>query len=171
MIIYCPIVKHPLATVPKEAGVLVADAYLSSFPCTLPLFFRCTLFCFFKVYDPKTLRYDQPYATGNCAGEGICGTCFVEVRSKAIVETIFFSLSARSWRLHGMLARHAFDVFLVSRLLPITCACFIYLAYLLPCSTFTSSTLSAEAAAYSWKATTRVCCPIDWNVEPSISES
>lgn len=33
-----------------------------------------------QVYDPKTLRYDQPYATGNCAGEGICGTCFVEVR-------------------------------------------------------------------------------------------
>eukprot|EP00904_Undaria_pinnatifida_P000067 jgi/Undpi1/10060/HiC_scaffold_28.g12514.m1 len=31
------------------------------------------------VYDPKTMRYDQPYATGNCAGEGICGTCFVEV--------------------------------------------------------------------------------------------
>eukprot|EP00752_Nemacystus_decipiens_P004373 g3997.t1 len=35
------------------------------------------------VYDPKTLRYDQPYATGNCAGEGICGTCFVEVQQGA----------------------------------------------------------------------------------------
>ncbi|CAM9101113.1 unnamed protein product [Phaeothamnion confervicola] len=32
-----------------------------------------------EVYDPKTKRYDQPYATGNCGGEGICGTCFVEV--------------------------------------------------------------------------------------------
>ncbi|CAN0329787.1 unnamed protein product, partial [Laminaria digitata] len=31
------------------------------------------------VYDPQTMRYDQPYATGNCAGEGTCGTCFVEV--------------------------------------------------------------------------------------------
>ncbi|CAN0204861.1 unnamed protein product [Ascophyllum nodosum] len=35
------------------------------------------------VYDPKTLRYDQPYATGNCAGEGICGTCFVEIQEGA----------------------------------------------------------------------------------------
>eukprot|EP00903_Cladosiphon_okamuranus_P015477 g14289.t1 len=35
------------------------------------------------VYDPKTLRYDQPYATGNCAGEGTCGTCFVEVQEGA----------------------------------------------------------------------------------------
>lgn len=32
-----------------------------------------------KVYDPRTKRFDQPYATGNCAGEGTCGTCFVEV--------------------------------------------------------------------------------------------
>lgn len=41
--------------------------------------------CVFReqVYDPKTLRYDQPYATGNCAGEGTCGTCFVEVRPSA----------------------------------------------------------------------------------------
>ncbi|CAN0148162.1 unnamed protein product [Pylaiella littoralis] len=35
------------------------------------------------VYDPQTLRYDQPYATGNCAGEGTCGTCFVEVQEGA----------------------------------------------------------------------------------------
>ncbi|CAM9701604.1 unnamed protein product [Choristocarpus tenellus] len=35
------------------------------------------------VYDPKTKRYDQPYATGNCGGEGICGTCFVEVQQGA----------------------------------------------------------------------------------------
>ncbi|CAM9230721.1 unnamed protein product [Discosporangium mesarthrocarpum] len=32
------------------------------------------------VYDPSTKRYDQPYATGNCGGEGICGTCFVEIK-------------------------------------------------------------------------------------------
>mmetsp|Transcript_11850 Transcript_11850/g.14908 ORF Transcript_11850/g.14908 Transcript_11850/m.14908 type:complete len:330 (+) Transcript_11850:3-992(+) len=31
------------------------------------------------VYDPSTKRYDQPYVTGNCGGEGICGTCLVEV--------------------------------------------------------------------------------------------
>eukprot|EP00953_Heterococcus_sp_UTEX-ZZ885_P032951 17178-Heterococcus_DN1.PRE.1 len=24
------------------------------------------------VYDERTKRFDQPYATGNCAGEGIC---------------------------------------------------------------------------------------------------
>lgn len=50
----------------------------SSKPLALPVI---ALFLSGKVYDPKTLRYDQPYATGNCAGEGICGTCFVEVRS------------------------------------------------------------------------------------------
>lgn len=27
------------------------------------------------VYDRRTPRFDQPYITGNCAGEGICGTC------------------------------------------------------------------------------------------------
>ena len=43
------------------------------------LFYSYAALCFPKVYDPKTLRYDQPYATGNCAGEGTCGTCFVEV--------------------------------------------------------------------------------------------
>ncbi|CAN0412615.1 unnamed protein product, partial [Ectocarpus sp. 13 AM-2016] len=36
-----------------------------------------------KVYDPRTKRFDQPYATGNCAGEGTCGTCFVEVQQGA----------------------------------------------------------------------------------------
>jgi len=33
----------------------------------------------FPVYDAKTKRFDQPYVTGNCGGEGICGTCLVEV--------------------------------------------------------------------------------------------
>ncbi|CAM9369157.1 unnamed protein product [Ectocarpus sp. 12 AP-2014] len=35
------------------------------------------------VYDPRTKRFDQPYATGNCAGEGTCGTCFVDVQQGA----------------------------------------------------------------------------------------
>eukprot|EP00635_Sarcinochrysidales_sp_CCMP3193_P001552 CAMPEP_0118918942 /NCGR_PEP_ID=MMETSP1166-20130328/18247_1 /TAXON_ID=1104430 /ORGANISM="Chrysoreinhardia sp, Strain CCMP3193" /LENGTH=306 /DNA_ID=CAMNT_0006859387 /DNA_START=13 /DNA_END=933 /DNA_ORIENTATION=- len=39
------------------------------------LFLRSNL----KLYDPKTKRFDQPYATGDCAGEGICGTCLVDV--------------------------------------------------------------------------------------------
>lgn len=31
------------------------------------------------IYDRKTKRYDQPYITGNCSGEGICGTCLVQI--------------------------------------------------------------------------------------------
>jgi ferredoxin len=31
------------------------------------------------VYSQDTLRFDQPYVTGNCGGEGICGTCLVQV--------------------------------------------------------------------------------------------
>lgn len=56
--------------------------------CLFDVFRRIFVFFFSsflprKVYDPKTLRFDQPYATGNCAGEGTCGTCFVEVRVEA----------------------------------------------------------------------------------------
>mmetsp|Transcript_3890 Transcript_3890/g.5094 ORF Transcript_3890/g.5094 Transcript_3890/m.5094 type:complete len:303 (+) Transcript_3890:26-934(+) len=36
-----------------------------------------------KVYDKKTRRFDQPYATGDCQGEGICGTCLVKVNEGA----------------------------------------------------------------------------------------
>jgi ferredoxin len=32
-----------------------------------------------NLYDPKTHRLDQPRVTGDCGGEGICGTCLVEV--------------------------------------------------------------------------------------------
>jgi ferredoxin len=35
------------------------------------------------VYDPAAKRFDQPYASGNCGGEGICGTCFVQVKEGA----------------------------------------------------------------------------------------
>lgn len=31
------------------------------------------------LYDRDTKRYDMPYATGDCAGEGLCGTCLVKV--------------------------------------------------------------------------------------------
>ena len=33
-----------------------------------------------KLYDESTPRLDQPHITGNCGGEGICGTCLVAVR-------------------------------------------------------------------------------------------
>jgi hypothetical protein len=33
-----------------------------------------------KLYAEDTPRLDQPFATGNCGGEGICGTCLVAVR-------------------------------------------------------------------------------------------
>jgi len=32
-----------------------------------------------KIYDDRTARFDSPYQTGNCAGEGTCGTCVVQV--------------------------------------------------------------------------------------------
>ena len=32
-----------------------------------------------NLYDSKTHRLDQPRVTGDCGGEGICGTCLVEV--------------------------------------------------------------------------------------------
>jgi hypothetical protein len=32
-----------------------------------------------RIYDDRTARFDSPYQTGNCAGEGTCGTCVVQV--------------------------------------------------------------------------------------------
>ena len=32
-----------------------------------------------RLYNRKTKRYDMPFATGDCAGEGLCGTCLVAV--------------------------------------------------------------------------------------------
>ena len=32
-----------------------------------------------QIYDPNTRRYDQPYITGDCGGEGICATCTVDI--------------------------------------------------------------------------------------------
>lgn len=36
-----------------------------------------------KVYDENTWRFDSPYQTGDCGGEGTCGTCVVAVLSGA----------------------------------------------------------------------------------------
>mmetsp|Transcript_15530 Transcript_15530/g.62529 ORF Transcript_15530/g.62529 Transcript_15530/m.62529 type:complete len:198 (-) Transcript_15530:257-850(-) len=36
-----------------------------------------------KLYDPRTKRVDQPFTEGDCAGEGICGTCLVAVEAGA----------------------------------------------------------------------------------------
>jgi ferredoxin len=33
-----------------------------------------------KLYDTNTRRFDMPFAKGDCAGEGLCGTCLVEVQ-------------------------------------------------------------------------------------------
>ena len=33
-----------------------------------------------KLYDPQTKRFDMPYSTGDCAGDGLCGTCLVAVQ-------------------------------------------------------------------------------------------
>lgn len=32
------------------------------------------------LYERDTKRYDMPFATGDCAGEGLCGTCLVKVK-------------------------------------------------------------------------------------------
>lgn len=32
-----------------------------------------------KMYDDRTSRFDSPFQTGNCGGEGTCGTCVVAV--------------------------------------------------------------------------------------------
>ena len=33
------------------------------------------------LYDERTARFDSPYQTGNCGGEGACGTCLVSILS------------------------------------------------------------------------------------------
>ena len=36
-----------------------------------------------KIYDDRMARFDSPYQTGNCGGDGTCGTCVVSVLSGA----------------------------------------------------------------------------------------
>ena len=57
-------VKQKETTIPILAGSNLRKAMMST---QLP------------IYDPKTKRYDQPFITGNCGGEGICGTCLVQI--------------------------------------------------------------------------------------------
>ena len=33
----------------------------------------------YKIYDTRSARFDAPYETGNCGGEGTCGTCMIQV--------------------------------------------------------------------------------------------
>ena len=33
-----------------------------------------------KLYDHQTKRFDMPFSQGDCAGEGMCGTCLVDVK-------------------------------------------------------------------------------------------
>ena len=33
-----------------------------------------------KLYDMNTYRFDSPYQTGDCGGEGTCGTCTVGIQ-------------------------------------------------------------------------------------------
>lgn len=32
------------------------------------------------LYDSRTKRFDIPWGTGDCAGDGLCGTCLVELK-------------------------------------------------------------------------------------------
>jgi len=59
-----------------------------------------------QVYDSRTKRFDQPYITGDCGGEGICGTCVVEVlegmdklNKLDRVEEMILRSRPRNWRL------------------------------------------------------------------------
>jgi ferredoxin len=36
-----------------------------------------------KLYDSRTRRFDQPYARGDCGGEGLCGTCLAAITKGA----------------------------------------------------------------------------------------
>ena len=57
-------IKQKETTIPILAGSNLRKAMMS---IQLP------------IYNTKTKRYDQPYITGNCGGEGICGTCLVQI--------------------------------------------------------------------------------------------
>ena len=59
-----------------------------------------------QVYDSRTKRFDQPYITGDCAGEGICGTCLVEclagstlLNKRDNVEDMVTKKRPNNWRL------------------------------------------------------------------------
>ena len=37
-----------------------------------------------ELYDARTKRFDNPWGTGDCAGEGLCGTCLVELKDGGV---------------------------------------------------------------------------------------
>ena len=39
-----------------------------------------------RIYDDRTYRFDSPYETGNCGGDGTCGTCAVAVLSGGLMD-------------------------------------------------------------------------------------
>jgi len=59
-----------------------------------------------NLYDDKTPRLDQPNLTGNCGGEGVCGTCLVDIlegmehlnKVGPQEQTILQSLHRPTWR-------------------------------------------------------------------------
>ena len=58
-----------------------------------------------NIYNKDTKRFDMPYATGDCAGEGLCGTCLVKVNQgmdllspKENVEMMITKGRPISWR-------------------------------------------------------------------------
>lgn len=61
----------------------------------------------FPVYDKKTLRFDQPYVSGDCGGEGICGTCLCQVlegkellnKPDGVEDMVLKKWGAANWRL------------------------------------------------------------------------
>ena len=40
-----------------------------------------------KMYDDRTSRFDSPFQTGNCGGDGTCGTCVVAVLAGNILHS------------------------------------------------------------------------------------
>lgn len=61
----------------------------------------------FSVYDRKTKRFDQPYVQGDCGGEGLCGTCLVQVlegkellnKPDGVEQMVLNKWKAPTWRL------------------------------------------------------------------------
>lgn len=58
-----------------------------------------------NLYDRDTKRFDMPFATGDCAGEGLCGTCLVAVTEgqdslnpKDSLETMLLKGRPLNWR-------------------------------------------------------------------------
>jgi ferredoxin len=58
-----------------------------------------------QLYDDRSKRFDMPFATGDCGGEGLCGTCLVNVKQgdellgpKSMDEELVTRGRPTSWR-------------------------------------------------------------------------